>query len=777
MPVRVSALDTYKWMVAQGFKPIEVGYKTKLATTGEWNSASYAPQWEVFQKQTNIGARLGPGELGGDLYDVDVDAPEALYYARHILPPTLARFGRASNPDSHYLYRLPPDSARKTANRQYNDPIKVMLPNGQKAKQAIIDVRGGGNAVQTVMPGSVHESGEHVEWSSDEPPQGVPMVDPEILDEALKRIAFCVLVERHFWLDGQRHEMCKRLSGMLYFLGIEEDDATQMLRLVMRKTGDEDEQNRYATISGTYRKASQPGKKTQGASSIKKEWPHLAPAVDIILTWFGGESTGVVDEYNEQFALIMLAGDLRVARTVLEPTPRVEFIKLPAFEKFFNDDTISIDGKKIPKHRIWMNSPNKQKYTGITFAPGLEGDPPDGSMNLWRGWGVKPADIGWSDARQKCHLWLNHLRDVVCGGDETVYRWCLAWFADIIRNPHVKTGTCLAIIGGQGAGKSSLFQYFGKLLGKSSYIQAAQPRSLTGNFNAHLQACLLLHAEEAVYARDKTAQSILKNLITDEEMQLEKKGQDIVTIRNTSRVAFTSNSQHVIGAEHDDRRYTFIDMKKRRMPAGYGKAMVEQGEDGGYEALFAYLLKCPEIDTELCRQNLQNDDVVLQKVQSNDMFMQWWTETLNRGVLLARDVNWAQSPPHEAWPAQSVSTSALYTSYLLFCKNKGNRFWESSVTFAHLLRRVLDDHPCLDRKNKVRSKYMPPDNWIDVRDEDLKALGVLHNSAKHFPSLDYCRKAYCQFMHIKEFEWDDAPEAYEAQPRSDVPPPAGAPAL
>jgi hypothetical protein len=89
----------------------------------------------------NVGVLLG--EPSNGLVDVDLDTPEARELAREFLPLTDARFGRASSPESHWLYRV-------------RDPGKTRKLAGG------VELRSTGG--QTVFPPSLHPSGERVEW-------------------------------------------------------------------------------------------------------------------------------------------------------------------------------------------------------------------------------------------------------------------------------------------------------------------------------------------------------------------------------------------------------------------------------------------------------------------------------------------------------------------------------------------------------------------------------------------------------------------------------------
>ena len=67
-------------------------------------------------------------------------------------------------------------------------------------------------------------------------------------------------------------------------------------------------------------------------------------------------------------------------------------------------------------------------------------------------------------------------------------------------------------------------------------------------------------AEEAVWAGDRSAQGVLKSLITEPEMLVERKGVDPVKMRNLMRVMFTSNEDWVVPAALDDRRFACFDV-------------------------------------------------------------------------------------------------------------------------------------------------------------------------------------------------------------------------
>jgi hypothetical protein len=782
VPVRTTAAATFTWLKTNGFSPVEIKPQSKEPHKGEgWSGDNYVASEGYFNTPgNNIGARLGRNGL----WDVDVDCAEALWYCRKLMPETQAVFGRKTNPASHYLYFLPENWTEKLAildpvvGKENREAAKAAKDKGEKhdpLKTSIIDLRGMGQ--YTVLPGSVHDkTGEHIEWEHSEAP-AIGRPEPDELFHLMKLVGVCVLVERHLWLDGQRHDVARMLAGVFYFLEFPLETAEQIYNLVMEKTGDDDP-SRIKTLRGTYKKADE-GKKTEGATKLKAYIPEAAGVLEAFNKWFKGERSSVVDEYNERFAVVRYGSDVRIAEFFENDPP--EFLKKAAFHDLYSTDTVQFPdeetGKlvKVPKTKLWWASPKRAQYRGITFAPGIPHDSPKlkGELNLWQGWGCEPTKNTWREAENGCRMWLDHLRDVICFEDPGLYDWCLAFFADIFRNPDKKPGTAFALMGGQGAGKTSVLQYLRPIIGKS-YVRISQSSQLTGNFNAHFQQCLLLHVEEAVFAGDIRAQNILKDMVTSDTTALEKKGHDIVTVPNYMRMGFTSNSKRPISPEHDDRRYTFTDLKKRGKNPDL-EDMYNAERDGiGPASLFRFLLDCPDIDTSLCTKNYITADITTQKFQAADALMAWWHETLMNGQLLHLSVNWAQKPEHVAWPGGNVSSAALYASYSIWCDNNRDRYPDRREVFTNRLRQMLGDHPFLASNNRCRPLYNPPDEWPNgVRNGHAAELGAQQSSFKNFPTLAECRQIFEDFAKLKGYEWDEAPMGSEPVSIPVPPAPAG----
>jgi putative DNA primase/helicase len=152
-----------RFYLEQGWAPIPAHFKSKRPIGDAWQKVRVTlDNIDVYfpDDLRNVGMLLGP--VSNDLTDVDLDCPEAIAVAPHLLPATRC-FGRASKRCSHWLYLTDLARVQGATKIDYRDPL---VPNGDAKKALLLEVRIGGDGVglQTIFPGSTHESGEVVEW-------------------------------------------------------------------------------------------------------------------------------------------------------------------------------------------------------------------------------------------------------------------------------------------------------------------------------------------------------------------------------------------------------------------------------------------------------------------------------------------------------------------------------------------------------------------------------------------------------------------------------------
>ena len=238
--------------ITRGWNPVPLPFKGKnpdgLPGSVNWhnrridesNRAKSFPVSEDREARRNVGIQLG--EVSNGATDVDIDCREALLIADYFLPKTGAIFGHTSQPPqphskpkSHYIYHTDLVDALGTkgkAAEQFHDP------NLKKEKGLLLELRYGGNGkgAQTVAPGSIHTSGEPVEWAPGFNGEPAAIEGLKLL-KACKLLAAASLLGRHWPEHGQRHEAALRLGGLLARCGFTCEEAEHFAEAVAIAAG------------------------------------------------------------------------------------------------------------------------------------------------------------------------------------------------------------------------------------------------------------------------------------------------------------------------------------------------------------------------------------------------------------------------------------------------------------------------------------------------------------------------------------------------------------
>ena len=235
----MSAIDHARELLRQGFAPIPVPYRSKRPALDGWQSLALteAELERYFDgNPQNVGALMG--EPSGGRVDIDLDCAEARALAPRFLPSTRT-FGRASSQRSHWEYQGVPTPRT----RKFQDPGAER----SDGEAMLVELRSTG--AQTIMPGSVHESGEPIAWDSDVP---IETVDGDELTEAAARLAAACLLARHWPGAGARHDAALALAGGLRAARWGEQEATRFVEAVATVGADDEVPDRVRCVATTY---------------------------------------------------------------------------------------------------------------------------------------------------------------------------------------------------------------------------------------------------------------------------------------------------------------------------------------------------------------------------------------------------------------------------------------------------------------------------------------------------------------------------------------------
>lgn len=423
-----------------------------------------------------------------------------------------------------------------------------------------------------------------------------------------------------------------------------------------------------------------------------------------------------IDSMNREFALVLMGSKAVIVREMPQAKveDRVRILSIEAFRAYFSNrrtQVVDSDGKirVTTWANCWLGHCDRRQFDGIEFHP----DPANAGgtenyLNLWRGFSVEPkADAGRYD------IFRDHLLTNVCRGDADLFRWLFGWFAHLVQRPRERVGTALVFRGRMGTGKTKIGEVIGSLIA-DHYFLVDDPRYITGQFNAHMASCLLMQAEEAVWAGDKAAEGRLKSLITSSMQMIEAKGVDPVRVENYLRLIMTSNEDWVVPAGKEERRFAVFTIGDHaRENHGYFQDMQEELDAGGYQALLADLLAF-DLSTVNLRQIPKTEALLEQKIRSLKHVERWWLDCLHRGSIYRGGADWQTEVPKPHVVAE----------YLADGDRTGVRHRAGETELGISIRKLV---PALMEGRKQ----------IRVDDGDFKRVRTWC-----FPSLDECRAAF-----------------------------------
>ena len=215
-------------LIGRDISPVPVPKGEKNPNRKKWQllriTAADVPKF--FGKDSpNVGALMGLAS--GGLTDMDLDCKEAVQLAPYFLPRTGSIYGRPSKKRSHYLYTC------------FDPDPKAGIKFKDELGGCIVELRmgGGGKGSQSVMPGSIHTSGELYQWDEDDKRREIKFVD---LKAAATKIAVGTVLLRHWPAKGSRHDAAITIGGFLARAGWTPDDIEHFVSTVCHVHGEAD---------------------------------------------------------------------------------------------------------------------------------------------------------------------------------------------------------------------------------------------------------------------------------------------------------------------------------------------------------------------------------------------------------------------------------------------------------------------------------------------------------------------------------------------------------
>lgn len=422
-----------------------------------------------------------------------------------------------------------------------------------------------------------------------------------------------------------------------------------------------------------------------------------------------------VDELNQKHAVVRTGGKTVIAD--LKPDG-VDFGSVSDLHSLYaNRRRPNLQGRSVPESELWMQHKKRR-----TFEGGVDFDPsgkcgPD-TLNLWTGFAVKP------NPEASCDLIKQHIHRVVAKGNRDHAAYVFGWLAHMVQRPGEKPGVAAVLRGAKGAGKDTVAEVMARIIGRKHCPTVADKNQLTGRFNAHFAAALLLQVQEGVWAGDRQAESPLKSLVTSEWIAIERKGIDVINIKSCMRLIITSNAEWVVPASADERRWAVFEVSDKHCnDREYFDALYAEINGDGPGAFLHYLQNYDLTHFDV-RKLPDTDGLLNEKLASLRDFERYWLNALREGrVADSRD-----------WEGGEVTVGRndLVDDYNQHAKE--SRFGAEHLDERQIGRALRKLCPGISTK---RGK----------RDSSRRRVYVI-------PDLDSCRAAFDTFIG-REVNWDE----------------------
>lgn len=406
---------------------------------------------------------------------------------------------------------------------------------------------------------------------------------------------------------------------------------------------------------------------------------------------------------------------------------------------------------------VWLGTwLGRRTFERVDFLPpGTRERLSDSVLNLWRGWAHEPGPEG-------CELFLRHVREVICDGNEKHYRWVVAWMAHLVQHPALKAHSAIVLQGAEGIGKGIFGTALLDLCGVHG-IHVTQPSQLTGHFNSHMAASLLVFADEVTWGGDRQAAGVLNSMVTDTMTTTTPKGVDSFTSRSFSRLLIASNGTWVVPAGDDARRWMVLRVAShRRRDYPYFDALLDEIDPrranyrGGLSGLMRFLQGIDLTSGEWpdTREIIDTAALAKQKIESMRGEARWLLTALQRGSF------GEALSPGSPWPdddSKGIWAEDLYQSYLDSAREQGLTHRRVQMMVSDYLREVFGKANALAALGKeVVSRIGDAGSTLRkqrVVDKDTGARKTI----LYFPDLETARRLFEEKLG-SVLEWDDGDE-------------------
>lgn len=340
---------------------------------------------------------------------------------------------------------------------------------------------------------------------------------------------------------------------------------------------------------------------------------------------------------------------------------------------------------------LWFKDEMKRTYDECAFLPPPIKCAPN-VYNTWCGFGIDRLNI---ESSNNIEPFLRHVGNLTNNiQDHTEY--FLNWLAQMVQEPGKKIAIAIVITSAQGTGKNMFLYGLRDMLGSDLYRETSNPlKDIFGQFANFRLNRLLINIDEAQAKDSFQCHEGLKNLVSTEVFNYEKKGVDPIPCFDFSRLIFTSNNDLVVKIEATDRRYVVFEASSAHVK-----------DQKYFDDLHDYF------------QDKRNLKAIMAFLRSRDIGkVNWKDRPISEAYKnmmhqctdpVLRFLEWIYIDNMKDSNSFALKPTKLLEVFLDFCRNNMNfkedavRYW-SGTKFGTVLRKYIDEAPTAISKVSTKS--------------------------------------------------------------------------
>jgi hypothetical protein len=339
---------------------------------------------------------------------------------------------------------------------------------------------------------------------------------------------------------------------------------------------------------------------------------------------FAGSAGAIIEGMNAKYAFIHDRGGKTLVMWTSDEGV-VKFKSVHDFENMERNHNLVIDENRVSYGKLWLDHPGRREYDGVVFDPTEE----CGSeyYNMWQGFAITPSKGNWS-------LIERHIFEVLSGSNAECYEFIMKCFAHLVQFPGVPLEVCLVFRGRPGCGKGVILRLIKRLFGKFG-LHITNPKQLTGRFNAHLETCCFLFADEVCGSDDKESEKQIMAYITEPTIPIEPKGLNLFEVPNRMTITMATNEDWAVPVAKGDRRFAVFDAADTYVKnVNYFDNLYECIETSGGAAAFMEALLSIDLTGWKARSHVPDTEARREQAElSLGPIDAWWLCILESGEL------------------------------------------------------------------------------------------------------------------------------------------------